>query len=478
MLVRPADTPRTRPRAEHGVLPDDPVRPWTGLAVGDLAQPVAELGGHHLEHLFGAAQRNAADQQHAPDANPSLCSWSSTHPPVPGHAGCREGWRIARCHRALRPAVERRRQRRTTPGRLGGEGHTDRVSPRVTSPVLVGRGVELAELRAALDHARAGAGGLVLVDGEAGIGKSRLLEEFAPGPRRRGRVLAGCVSALRRRRSLRAVRPDPRLTSSAATTPRRSPRRPTRPIASASSAWVADQLVAASRQPLVVVVEDVHWADESTGDLLLFVSTAVRRRRIVVVAARRPSEARGSAACGRSRRVVRSGERVQVPTSAARRRRDRRADRSARRRRPIPGCSTGSPTGPRATRSSSRSSSPPAVGPTCRRRSATSSSNASPASTASTQQLLRVAAVIGRRFSYALLREVADVDSTAIDAALREAVRQQLMVASRRSRTRSAMPSATRLCTATSLPGERAPSTSVSLCLAAHPSWPSATTRR
>ena len=44
-----------RPRAEHWVLPDDPVRPRTGLAVGHLAQPVAELGDHHGEHLLGAA---------------------------------------------------------------------------------------------------------------------------------------------------------------------------------------------------------------------------------------------------------------------------------------------------------------------------------------------------------------------------------------------------------------------------------------
>ena len=53
-----------RARAEHRVLPDDPVRPWPGLAVGELADPVPQLDGHHLEHLFGAAQRNAADQQH------------------------------------------------------------------------------------------------------------------------------------------------------------------------------------------------------------------------------------------------------------------------------------------------------------------------------------------------------------------------------------------------------------------------------
>ena len=60
----------------------------------------------------------------------------------------------------------------------------------------------------------------------------------------------------------------------------------------------------------------------------------------------------------------------------------------------------------------------------------TSSCSASPASIPSTQQLLRVAAVIGRRVSYSLLRDVADLDATTIDVALREAMSRQLMVRS------------------------------------------------
>ncbi len=66
------------------------------------------------------------------------------------------------------------------------------MSRRATSPVLVGRTTELGELNAALDQAIGGAGGLVVVDGEAGIGKSRLLEEFVAGARRSGaHVLTG-----------------------------------------------------------------------------------------------------------------------------------------------------------------------------------------------------------------------------------------------------------------------------------------------
>ena len=61
-----------------------------------------------------------------------------------------------------------------------------RVGRRVTAavpaararPPLVGRAVELAALGAAWDRARAGAGQVVLIEGEPGEGKSRLLDEF------------------------------------------------------------------------------------------------------------------------------------------------------------------------------------------------------------------------------------------------------------------------------------------------------------
>jgi predicted ATPase len=43
--------------------------------------------------------------------------------------------------------------------------------------VLSGRERELAEIGRVIDAAQAGSGGLVVVDGPAGIGKTRLLEE-------------------------------------------------------------------------------------------------------------------------------------------------------------------------------------------------------------------------------------------------------------------------------------------------------------
>ena len=50
---------------------------------------------------------------------------------------------------------------------------------QVLCPVLVGRDEETGHLQAALAAAQAGHGGTVLLTGEAGIGKSRLVRELA-----------------------------------------------------------------------------------------------------------------------------------------------------------------------------------------------------------------------------------------------------------------------------------------------------------
>lgn len=73
------------------------------------------------------------------------------------------------------------------------------MHPGLVSPEFVGRGAELDGLMAAHAAARAGDPAVVLVGGEAGVGKSRLVEEAAQRARAEGtRVLAGsCIGGVR-----------------------------------------------------------------------------------------------------------------------------------------------------------------------------------------------------------------------------------------------------------------------------------------
>jgi predicted ATPase len=59
----------------------------------------------------------------------------------------------------------------------------------VICPVLVGREGPLGAVHTLLDRARRAAGGVLLVAGEAGIGKSRLLRETASSARSLGFVV-------------------------------------------------------------------------------------------------------------------------------------------------------------------------------------------------------------------------------------------------------------------------------------------------
>src|SRR5437762_5315331 len=66
------------------------------------------------------------------------------------------------------------------------------VEPRVSSPVLVGRSGQLSALEAALAGAVLGHPSAVLIGGEAGVGKTRLVRDFADRSRGTGaRVLTG-----------------------------------------------------------------------------------------------------------------------------------------------------------------------------------------------------------------------------------------------------------------------------------------------
>jgi ATP/maltotriose-dependent transcriptional regulator MalT len=182
---------------------------------------------------------------------------------------------------------------------------------RISSPAFVGRASELAALGEVLDRARGGEGSAVLVEGEAGIGKSRLMSVFERRARALGaEVLVGeCLQLaggeLAFAPIVSALRPviedaelladlDPALRSAVgALWPAADLEN--REGTSREQLFEAVYRVLArlaSRAPVLLIVEDVHWIDPSSRDLLAFLVHNARRDRLVVLATYRPDELR------------------------------------------------------------------------------------------------------------------------------------------------------------------------------------------
>jgi DNA-binding CsgD family transcriptional regulator/tetratricopeptide (TPR) repeat protein len=138
-------------------------------------------------------------------------------------------------------------------------------------PSLLERQAELEMLGTAVERAGTGRGSAVLVLGEAGIGKTSLVHAFLGAAAGRARVLAGACEDLLTPRALGPLRDAARSA-------------PGGPLAAALApsadpdlvfAAVADEL-AAPPSPAVLVVEDAHWADGATLDVLRYLGTRVR----------------------------------------------------------------------------------------------------------------------------------------------------------------------------------------------------------
>ncbi|MFC4021177.1 ATP-binding protein [Micromonospora sp. GCM10011542] len=191
------------------------------------------------------------------------------------------------------------------------------MTVRRASSVLIGRQREVVGLRNALARARAGEPSTVLVGGEAGVGKTRLLEEFAGHATDSGaRVLVGqCLElgeaglpfapfAAALRAVLRRDGPEvfagyeaefARLLPELGRAPAALAGPAAAPLTDAPRGYLFD-LVAelfqrlADAQPLVLVIEDLHWADRSTRDLIGFLVRAARPGRLLLVSTYRTDE--------------------------------------------------------------------------------------------------------------------------------------------------------------------------------------------
>jgi DNA-binding CsgD family transcriptional regulator/tetratricopeptide (TPR) repeat protein len=180
----------------------------------------------------------------------------------------------------------------------------------VASSRFVGRTAELGRLEAAFAHAGGGDPLTLCVGGEAGVGKTRLVARFAGRVRERGGqvLLGGCVelgeTALPYAPLAQALRGLGRGLEPEALDELVGPGRPLLArllpelgqeegsTGLAGGSWGQAQLFEAllallerlaDRSPTVLVVEDLHWADRSTLDLLAFLVRNLQAGLLVVL---------------------------------------------------------------------------------------------------------------------------------------------------------------------------------------------------
>ncbi|WP_232667332.1 ATP-binding protein [Pseudonocardia sp. TRM90224] len=130
---------------------------------------------------------------------------------------------------------------------------------------LLERDENLEVVRSAVDAARSGAGRVVLVTGEAGIGKSSLVRALRAGLEPGLRVLAGGCDDLLAPRALGPLWDAVRGTDGPLE----------RALAERSDGVFAAVVTELSRRATLLVVEDVHWADDATLDVLRYLARRI-----------------------------------------------------------------------------------------------------------------------------------------------------------------------------------------------------------
>ncbi|MFH9011903.1 AAA family ATPase [Streptomyces sp. NPDC017943] len=315
---------------------------------------------------------------------------------------------------------------------------------------VVGRDAELARLSGVLERARAGEARAVLLAGDAGVGKTRVLDEAGKRAAEAGMtvVTGHCVDLgdvglpyLPFTEILGVLAADPRFADALAAHP------VVERLLGAGTDSVRDVdgrlrlfegmagLLAdvAGTAPLLLVLEDLHWADQSSRDLLRFLlGRGVLRRRLAVFASYRADDLHRRhplrpllAELVRLPvverlelrpltdpdvdRLVRALERQPLPDATVRRIVERAEGNAFYAEELL--AATGSGSG----------GVPSGLADVLLIRFEQLSDTA--------QQVLRTAAVAGRRVEHDLLREAVGLPEAELESALREAVGRQLLVA-------------------------------------------------
>jgi DNA-binding SARP family transcriptional activator len=280
------------------VLPEDPYEDWAAVVR-------ERLRARYLELL-----RRAGEWQRLVEEEPTN---------EEAHRALIRGWLKRGNHRAamrqftrLREILAKEFGVRPSRETLALWSHIEASTPAPSVEPLVGREGELDQAVSAWARTRAGHGSVVLISGEAGIGKTRLCNELAAIARGNGAaVIRGSAQPEEASspfgviwRALEdAVVDRPELAGLMA----RGPSGPTG-SASAGLSWLDGATPGVERQRLfssvarvvgelagsaglVLVAEDLHDADEASMQLLTYLGQSVSGRRVLVVLTHRTEPA-------------------------------------------------------------------------------------------------------------------------------------------------------------------------------------------
>ena len=148
--------------------------------------------------------------------------------------------------------------------------------------MLLEREQSTARLEAALAAARRGQGRIVALEGEAGIGKTALALSFVAGHRADAQVFIGCCEQLTTPEPLGPLRDIERDSGGRFSLSARS---------QLETFAAVLRLLTSGREPGLLLIEDIHWADDPTLDLLRYLGRRLRTARMLIVATFRNDEA-------------------------------------------------------------------------------------------------------------------------------------------------------------------------------------------
>ncbi|HET8951013.1 MAG TPA: BTAD domain-containing putative transcriptional regulator [Solirubrobacteraceae bacterium] len=303
---------------------------WRGPALAEFSEPFAATEGAHLEELRLLALEDRIDAdltlgRHA-DVVGELQALVAAHPlrerprsrlMLALYRAGRHAEALAAyhdLHGALRDqlgiepsaALRELQVRILNQDRELDVPEREGAAPPTGAERIVGRAAELERLDAALTAAFDGHGTTALISGPAGIGKTRVAAELARRARGRGAtVLTGrcidvvgaavpylpLIEALRPLRETSALDALPelaRLLPGAGALPPAAAYRnagETQLRLFSSVLTVLDRLAADA--PVVLVLEDLQWADGSTLDLVAFLARAIQGGRVLLLATAR-----------------------------------------------------------------------------------------------------------------------------------------------------------------------------------------------